>query len=251
MIPRIIHQSWKTADVPTSMLEFQDSWIRHHPGWEYRLWSDADNDRLIHEHYPQFEEAFHRFSPPIVKIDFIRLAYVHCFGGLYTDVDFEALRPLDSLLSDDRLTIGVENGGIGIPMRGRPFILNAFIASPVGHPLLLQIMQAMTDRFRQRRRFEPHAFHVIRMTIQIFDELAETYARDHDDIIIHSHEPFYPAPPSMRFKDERRVLARRLNSYAIHHYAGTWVGLHVRLINAVETVKQLWWRCWRRGKDSV
>lgn len=247
MIPRIIHQSWKTKDVPASMREFQESWLKHHPGWEYRLWTDEDNERLIREHYPQFEESFHRFTPTIIKIDFIRLAYMHRFGGIYADMDFEALRPLDSLVSDGRIAVGRENGGIGIPMCGRPFIVNAFLASPAGHPLLLDIMQAMSDRFRQRLRFEPHAFHVIRMTIQIFDERVEAYARDHDDITIHSHVLFYPAPPSMRFKDERRELAGKLNSYAIHHYANTWVGWHIRLINGVETLKQLWQRRRRSG----
>lgn len=246
MIPRIIHQPWKTRDVPPAMREFQESWFRHHPGWEYRLWTHDDNERLIREHYPRYEDLFQRFTPPIVKIDFIRLAYMHQYGGVYTDMDFEALRPVDPLIADGRIAVGRENGGIGIPMRGRPFILSAFIASPAGHPLWLEIMQAMADRFRHRRSWEPHAFHVIRMTIEIFDELVSAYAQDHDDITIHSYAPFYPAPPSVRFKDERRELARKLNSYAIHHYANTWVGWHIRLINMVETVKQLWARR-RRG----
>lgn len=242
MIPRIIHQTWKTRTVPEAMREFQSSWATHHPDWECRLWTNEDNLQLVREHYPQFETAFLRFTPAIVQIDFIRLAYMHRFGGVYVDLDFEALRPLDPLLADGRITVGRENGGIGIPMCGRPFVINALIASPAGHPLWLEIMQAMADRFRPRRRFEPHAFHVIRMTIEIFDEFVEAYALDHDDITIHPFAPFYPAPPSVRFKDERRDLARELNSYAIHHYANTWVGWHIRLINAVEIARQLWKR---------
>ena len=35
-IPRIIHQSWKTADVPSGFQPWQESWKRNHPGWEYR-----------------------------------------------------------------------------------------------------------------------------------------------------------------------------------------------------------------------
>jgi hypothetical protein len=55
----------------------------------------------------------------------------------------------------------------------------------------------------------------------------------------------------MRFRDERRELAGKLNSYAIHHYANTWVGLHIRLINLVEAAKQLWKRCRRLGNESA
>lgn len=231
MIPHIIHQLWKTREVPEDLREFQQSWITHHPDWEYRLWTDEDNHRLVREHYPHYVEVFESLTPPIVKIDFIRLAYMHRFGGIYADMDFEALRPLDSLVSGDRIVVGRENGGIGISMRGRPFIINAFLASPAGHPLWLEIMQAMAARFRPRRRFESHPIHVIRMTIEIFDELVEAHARDHDDIIIHSHEPFYPAPPSVRLVETRRELAHNYGSYAIHHYENTWFSPSARLLN--------------------
>ena len=35
-IPRIIHQSWKTGEVPADMARWQASWRAHHADWEYR-----------------------------------------------------------------------------------------------------------------------------------------------------------------------------------------------------------------------
>jgi len=35
-IPRIIHQSWKTSEVPEGMARWQASWRTHHADWEYR-----------------------------------------------------------------------------------------------------------------------------------------------------------------------------------------------------------------------
>jgi hypothetical protein len=42
-IPRIIHQTWKTADVPPRFAAWRESWARLHPGWQHRLWTDEDN----------------------------------------------------------------------------------------------------------------------------------------------------------------------------------------------------------------
>jgi mannosyltransferase OCH1-like enzyme len=42
MIPKIIHQLWKTADVPPAFLHWQSSWREMHPDFEYRLWTNAD-----------------------------------------------------------------------------------------------------------------------------------------------------------------------------------------------------------------
>lgn len=33
-IPKIIHQSWKTAEVPEKFLDWQRSWRKNHPEWK-------------------------------------------------------------------------------------------------------------------------------------------------------------------------------------------------------------------------
>lgn len=229
MIPRLIHQSWKTREIPEHLREFQRSWQVHHPAWEYRLWTDGDNQRLIDEHYPQFAAFYQKLSPSILKADFVRMAYLHHLGGLYVDLDFEALRPLDALLDQSQIVVGREPNGAGSFLRGHDYIVNALIASPAGHPVWLEIMQTIQDRFRARRFFEMNVFYIMRMTIDLFDEVLNAYQTNHDDIMIHPHEAFYPASPSVRLVETRRALAARHDSYAIHHYEHTWVGLCFRL----------------------
>ncbi len=107
-------------------------------------------------------------------------------------------------------------------------------------------MQAMADKFHPRRWFETHALHVSRMTIEIFHQQIEAYVSDHDDITVHPSALFYPAPPAVRFADERRRLASQMGSYAIHHYANTWAGYDIRLVNAAQKLRQRWARLWRR-----
>ena len=46
-ITRCLHQSWKSRSLPAHFKHWQQSWKQNHPGWEYRLWTDADNRELV------------------------------------------------------------------------------------------------------------------------------------------------------------------------------------------------------------
>lgn len=243
VIPRIIHQTWKNREIPEPLREFQKSWLQQHPGWDYRLWDDADNERLITEHYPEFRDHYLRSMPPILKVDLVRLAYLHRFGGIYADLDCEALRPLDPLLAAGSIVVGRELKGIGRMMRGRDFIINALIISPPGHPLWLEIMRQMAAGYRPRRRFEPHPAHVIRMAVAVLDSAVEEYQTHHADITVMPHAAFYPAPSNERLVATRRRLAAACDSYVIHHYEDSWFSPLGKMVNAVQ---RIWQQCFAR-----
>src|SRR5687767_12967661 len=37
-IPKILHQTWKTKDLPPNFLRWRLSWLRNHPHWQHHLW---------------------------------------------------------------------------------------------------------------------------------------------------------------------------------------------------------------------
>lgn len=43
LLCRIIHQSWKDANVPKDYHAWQQSWRDLHPDWKYILWTDEMN----------------------------------------------------------------------------------------------------------------------------------------------------------------------------------------------------------------
>lgn len=49
LVPSLLHQTWQTALVPERWLEAQRSCIKQHPGWTYKLWTDADALSLIQQ----------------------------------------------------------------------------------------------------------------------------------------------------------------------------------------------------------
>ncbi|KAI8609438.1 nucleotide-diphospho-sugar transferase [Chytriomyces sp. MP71] len=137
LIPSIIHQSWKTAEVPEKYHEWVESWKTMNPEYEYKLWTDRDNRNLVAEHYPWFLKTYDAFEDPILRADASRLFYMHKYGGVYADLDFECLKPLDGLLKTHPAVIGSMTTGGDDAMRihGVP---NAWMGSRPGHPLWLR-----------------------------------------------------------------------------------------------------------------
>jgi mannosyltransferase OCH1-like enzyme len=76
MIPRIIHQTWKTREVPKQFLFFQKTWQTHHPEWEYRFWTDEDSRELVAHHYPAFLGTYDAYRDPICRVDAFRYLVV-------------------------------------------------------------------------------------------------------------------------------------------------------------------------------
>jgi mannosyltransferase OCH1-like enzyme len=134
-IPKIIHQSWKDARIPHEVYPriWVQSWPKAHPDWEYRLWTDDDNDALVRCHYPQFYDFYSALDLPIKKADFCRFLYMHRHGGVYVDLDFVCLRHLGTLLEGHELVLGRLS-----PDNDYYQISNAFMASCAGHDFWLR-----------------------------------------------------------------------------------------------------------------
>eukprot|EP00727_Mastigamoeba_balamuthi_P011850 m51a1_g7288 hypothetical protein (348) ;mRNA; f:46475-47767 len=101
-ITRVIHQSWKTEELPEWSKGFVASWRRVYPpesGWRWALHTDADNRRIFARVFPQHLDAYDR-SQAIVRADLTRAAYLYDEGGVYGDLDTEAIKPLDGLMEE-------------------------------------------------------------------------------------------------------------------------------------------------------
>src|SRR5690348_2125687 len=95
-IPHAIHQTWKSADVPPRFAAYARSWRMHHPRWPWRLWTDADLRAFVAAHEPAFLATYDAYAHPICRVDAARYAIMRHVGGVYADLDFECLAPLDT-----------------------------------------------------------------------------------------------------------------------------------------------------------
>ena len=127
MIPKKIHQSWtnwgdKVDDpeyYPRHFAAWSETWKMYHPEWEYKRWNQDEERQLIKDDYSWFlpvydgymdvpnKEAPHYSSGNIKKCDAARYFYLHKYGGIYADVDFECLKPFDDIVTGFDFAVGM------------------------------------------------------------------------------------------------------------------------------------------------
>jgi mannosyltransferase OCH1-like enzyme len=158
-IPRILHQTWKTTDVPTRWRDARRSWLAAHPGWEHRLWTDEDLDRLVRTRAPRFYPLWRSYPWHIQRVDSARYLMLHEMGGVYADLDLICRKPLDELL-DHELVLA----------RTRPLgLTNALMMARPAHPLMRSALERLPEAFRRwQRSWLPRHFRVLLTTGPLF-----------------------------------------------------------------------------------
>jgi hypothetical protein len=146
MIPKILHFTWKSEQLPRQMQAYYDAWRRLHPDWEIRLWTDETMRAFVAETYPAFIPTYDAYPKMIQRADSFRYLVLGALGGVYADLDVEPFKPIDDLL-DFECFLGIEPLEHIFPDRhhqGVPFLLtNAFMGSVPGHPLWRDIIARM------------------------------------------------------------------------------------------------------------
>jgi mannosyltransferase OCH1-like enzyme len=151
-----------------------------------------------------------------------RLVYMHRFGGIYADLDFECLRSLENLLDHGGVTLAREPRGLGWYKRNRDFVSNALLFSPPGHSVWIEALELMVDLFRERKWYEPRLTYVLATSgPALVDRAIESHAGT-DVNILPSHL-FFPADVFEKSEASRRKLADEHGAYAVHHFANTWL----------------------------
>ncbi|KAG6821615.1 hypothetical protein H0H93_000124 [Arthromyces matolae] len=126
LVPRILHQTWKTDVLPPRWQGISDACRKMHPDYEYILWTDASSREFIARYYPWFLETFDGYTYPIQRADAIRYFVLHHYGGVYLDLDIGCLRPVDPLLVypvilPKTIPVGVSND-LMFAQKGHPFL---------------------------------------------------------------------------------------------------------------------------------
>ena len=119
--------------------------MNNHPGWEHKLWTDDENRDFVANHYPWFLEIYDKLPQHIHRVDTVRYMYLHKFGGVYADLDFESIKPMDDYLKDKQLVLG----RMGHDNNFEHSIPNAVMASIPGHPFWLQVLDFVVLNYKE------------------------------------------------------------------------------------------------------
>ena len=219
-IPKLIHQTWKERQVPPSHAAYQQSWLTHHPAWEYRLWTDADNRAFLAQHYAWFLPIYDYYPQPIMRVDAVRYFILYHYGGLYVDLDFESLQPVDDYLASNDIVIGLEPPSHalgGAHMADRPFdqlLCNAFMASAPRHPFWEHLFKVLVGQHRESYPPSATGPYMLTRAYETFPAQAELFLLAAALICPLALGESWPlADPA----DEPRV-----EPIAVHHWLGSW-----------------------------
>ncbi|EPS45108.1 hypothetical protein H072_874 [Dactylellina haptotyla CBS 200.50] len=101
--PKHIYQTWKSIALPSDdAYHRQRSWSSKNPSHEYTLLTDATALKYVEDNFnstdPFIVHLFANFPQRIVAADLLRYLIAYKSGGLYTDIDTECNKPIDTWL---------------------------------------------------------------------------------------------------------------------------------------------------------
>ena len=144
-IPKIIHQTWKTAQIPHHYVKWMKSWQKNHPDWEFMFWTDESARKLIADKQPDLLQYYDGYLENIRRADALRYVILYEYGGVYADLDLESLRPLDDLtrkysciLAQEPYEHPIIDGNF------EHLLINAFMACRAKHPLMKKFMDNLS-----------------------------------------------------------------------------------------------------------
>lgn len=136
MIPRIIHQTARKLSPEEFRLAHRMRALL--PGWEYRVWSDEDNEALVRDRFPQHLSSFRSIKRGVVKADIARYIYMFAFGGFYFDTDYKLLHAIDQSLLEHSCVLPISRNSGSVFRLG-----NAVLGSEPNHPFWLALISGI------------------------------------------------------------------------------------------------------------
>lgn len=215
MIPKIIHFCWFGHNQYTERVQYCiDSWKKIMPEYQFMLWNEENFDLSICDFA---KEAYEKGKYAFVS-DYVRLYALQKYGGIYLDVDVEAVKKFDSVLDNDMIIALDETGDI----------TGAFIAAVAQHPFL----EEMKENYHSMKFIkEDGSLNMVVNNIWMQNVLkkygyqkANKFQKLLNDIVVYPDEYFH-AKSLVSGK-----LRKTKNTYCIHHHTLLWVSKKTKLI---------------------
>ncbi|GHS98508.1 hypothetical protein FACS189421_07240 [Bacteroidia bacterium] len=225
-IPRIIHQIYEDpSGPPEHLITVSETWKTCHPHWEYRFWNKQAIEDFLESVFPDFIPCYYAFPFDVQRWDAIRYLILYHFGGLYADMDYECLEPLDALLNDSICCMGMEPEENAITHHRDMIIGNALMASVPGHPYFKMII----DDMRQ------NDIHITHKATQIMETTGPfMVTRIYKNYPEKSEITLLPAEliAPLTLEEVRKIMSEQETqsledkvekAFAIHYFFGSWM----------------------------
>lgn len=206
-IPKIIHQIWLGSPFPEKYKAFQQSWLKYHPGWEYKLWTEKELAQLNMHNRNLYEKSINYGE----KSDIARYEILYQFGGVYVDTDYECLKSLEPFHCAYDFYIGIQ------PLDTNAVQLGiGLIGVAPHHPLIKVALDGLHKQMHEKQQ-------IIERTGPIyFTKVFCLFAPKLKDATI-AFPATYFYPRGYTQSAEEKTTWQKPESYAVHHWAGSWL----------------------------
>jgi hypothetical protein len=252
MIPKILHFTWKSTDLPRQMQGYYDAWRRLHPGWDIRLWTDESMRAFVAKAYPDFLATYDAYPRMIQRADSFRYLVLGRLGGVYADLDVEPYQPIDGLL-EHVCFLGIEpleHISADRHHQGVPFLLtNAFMGSVPGHRLWRDIIGRMPSLVDQETFYSTGPSMVTASVLRL-DEADRPILLSPDlwsPLLANGRRARSDAAAIALLEPVGTVIPAKDGRLVSHVWMTTWVPWHKRSSRIGEILRlptdlKWWWR---------
>lgn len=216
MIPKKIHYCWFGGNpLPELAKKCIESWKKYCPDYEIIEWNEANFD----VNYCKYtKEAYENKKMAFVS-DVARMHALVTLGGIYMDTDVELLKGLDELLEYNAIT-GFETNNS---------LQTAFLACEAGNKSFGEFLDGYKNIpfVLEDGGYDmlPNVDRLYRFCVERGLVSDEKLMQNVAGITVFPRDYFSP-------KDVRmRKLSLTENTYAIHHFDGSWLSEQDRYIN--------------------
>jgi mannosyltransferase OCH1-like enzyme len=193
MIPKTIHYCWLSGDpFPEKIQRCMETWRKNLSDYEFVLWNfsrfDINSSIWVKQAFTAKKYA--------CAADYIRLFAVYNYGGVYLDMDIEAVKPFGNLLNRN-IMLGYEDNEQRVEA--------GCFGAEKGHPFI----KGCLDYYSNREFKEPLILPIIMQNV-----LNASFSGENHDIL-----------PSEYFSAKSYVtgaVKKTENTRTIHHYTGSW-----------------------------
>ncbi|EZF69193.1 hypothetical protein H105_08337 [Trichophyton soudanense CBS 452.61] len=107
--PRKIWQTWKVDPLAFDKrdLDTAKSWVSKNPEYRYEVLTDHNDMYYVETHFgpegfnrPDIVDTYRQLTAKIIKADLLRYLVMYVDGGVYTDIDVEAIRPIKRFIPE-------------------------------------------------------------------------------------------------------------------------------------------------------
>lgn len=202
-IPKRIHYCWFGGkEKPELVKKCVESWKEHMPDYELVEWNDDNFDLTAHGNYVKEAAAANKWA---FVTDYVRLWALYNYGGIYMDCDVQVFKPLDRFLKHRAFT-GHET---------EELLVTATMGAEPEHPWIGNLLG-----FYKNAKFNgvPNTQTITKMSKPFITKQGNGYTYLEDGVVI------YPVETFCSFDHKNLKAVPTNNSYAVHLFAGTWLG---------------------------